>query len=43
MLEELRFIQQQKNFKKYFGIQGDIDIVKQQLFKRRRKEPEITA
>ena len=32
-----------EKFQKYFGIQGDIDIVKQQLFKRRRKEPEITA
>jgi len=32
-----------EKFQKYFGIQGDIDIVKQKLFKRRRKEPEITA
>ena len=32
-----------EKFQKYFGIQGDIDIVKQKLFKRKRKEPEITA
>ena len=32
-----------EKFKKYFGIQGDVDILKQKLFKRRRKEPEIAA
>ena len=53
-LRQLDFIGQQnvgrtkiysttEKFQKYFGIQGDIDIVKQKLFKRRRKEPEITA
>jgi len=26
-----------EKFQKYFGIQGDIDIVKQKLFKRKRK------
>ena len=39
----LRIYSTTEKFQKYFGIQGDIDIVKQQLFKRRRKEPEITA
>ena len=32
-----------EKFQKYFVIQGDIDIVKQKLFKRKRKEPEITV
>ena len=32
-----------EKFQKYFGIQGDVDILKQKLFKRRRKEPEIAA
>ncbi len=32
-----------EKFQKYFGIQGDVDILKQKLFKRRRKEPEITT
>jgi len=39
----LRIYSTTEKFQKYFGIQGDIDIVKQKLFKRRRKEPEITA
>ena len=30
-----------EKFQKYFGIQGDIDIVKQQLFKKRRKTSQV--
>ena len=30
-----------EKFQKYFGIQGDIDIVKQQLFKKRRKNSQV--
>ncbi len=29
-------------FKKYFGIEGDADSLKQKLFKRVRKSPPIT-
>ena len=39
----LRIYSTTEKFQKYFGIQGDIDIVKQKLFKRKRKEVEITA
>ena len=30
-------------FKKYFGIEGDTDSLKQKLFKRVRKSPQITV
>ena len=39
----LRIYSTTEKFQKYFGIQGDVDILKQKLFKRRRKEPEITV
>jgi segregation and condensation protein B len=37
----LRIYNTTTKFKKYFGIEGDADLLKQKLFKRVRKSPPI--